>query len=592
MHRNLIRSVLLAATVAGLGACSEDSLIVGNPNQGNQDLVLGRPLDAENLLGTYYRRWHSGVYGSITDIEGMANQISLMNFSSLANNCQNNHTPFLGATFFNNAGNTCQSEQQRLYYAMSEVDRVVTTVMGRLERPDTAAGVLRLGIYGPSTPARDNRAKAFGEFLRGLARGYLALVYDSASVAAKELATLDPGPLRPYTEVMDSAYAALARAIVYANIVPVNLADSGQTFPLPATWIPSPTSFSRVEFIRLVQSYRARFRANVARTPAERQAANWALVIADAQAGFTANHQITASTTTGPFIGWRAQYAAFSTWHQMPPAIIGMADVSGSYATWIATPLGARGAGSNSLTLVTPDLRFPQGATRALQNADFGITSCDVSSTPCKRYFVNRAAGSDRNEGPGFGWSNYDFARFYSWVRRGSANSGQNGPTPIFMLAELRLLEAEGHYRLGAYALAGALVNQTRTAGMAGTPLVATGGGLPAITVFDATTPVPGAANCVPKVPVAPFLTSGTAIACGNLWEALKYEKRIETAYTHFIPWYLDGRGWGDLPQGTPTYWAVPFQDLLARGKGLADLYGTGPGNVAGSASGLSTYGW
>ena len=37
----------------------------------------------------------------------------------------------------------------------------------------------------------------------GIARGYLALVYDSASVAAKELPPLEPGPLRPYTEVMD-----------------------------------------------------------------------------------------------------------------------------------------------------------------------------------------------------------------------------------------------------------------------------------------------------------------------------------------------------------------------------------------------------
>ena len=167
-----------------------------------------------------------------------------------------------------------------------------------------------------------------------------------------------------------------------------------------------------------------------------------------------------------------------------------------------------------------------------------------------------------------------------------------SSPRPIFMKSELNLLEAEGHYRLGAYALAGALVNLSRTAGMVGG--VATGGGLPAITVFDATTAVPGGVvNCVPKVPRGlGSLLPSDQVGCGNLWEALKYEKRIETAYTHFIPWFLDGRGWGDLPQGTPTYWAVPFQDLLARGKGLADLYGTGPGNVAGSASGLSTYGW
>jgi hypothetical protein len=41
-------------------------------------------------------------------------------------------------------------------------------------------------------------------------------------------------------------------------------------------------------------------------------------------------------------------------------------------------------------------------------------------------------------------------------------------------------------------------------------------------------------------------------------------------------------------------YWAVPFQELQARGKAIADLYGTGPGtgNAPNSSAGKSTYGW
>jgi len=98
---------------------------------------------------------------------------------------------------------------------------------------------------------------------------------------------------------------------------------------------------------------------------------------------------------------------------------------------------------------------------------------------------------------------------------------------------EIDLLRAEGLYRAGDYAGAAAIVNKTRTKN-----------GLPAITAFDATSPVPGGAdNCVPKVPVAPY----NVVACGNLWDALKYEKRIETAYTYYSPWYLEGRGWGEL---------------------------------------------
>ena len=143
------------------------------------------------------------------------------------------------------------------------------------------------------------------------------------------------------------------------------------------------------------------------------------------------------------------------------------------------------------------------------------------------------------------------------------------------------MLLAEGLYRTGNLAGAAALVNVTRVKN-----------GLPAITDFGATAVVPGGARaCVPKVPVAPNFNT---VGCGTLWDALKYEKRIETAYTHYAPWYLDGRGWGELPIDTPLYWAVPFQDLQARGTAISDIYGTGPGagNAPNSTAGRSVYGW
>ena len=339
-----------------------------------------------------------------------------------------------------------------------------------------------------------------------------------------------------YQTVAESAYVALERAITYAN----SNAAGANGFPLPGTWLPSPTSFTAPEFVKLIKSYRARFRANVARTPAERAAANWDLIIADAQGGLTADHNIITSTTAGPTRSWRSQYETYGLWHQMPPAIIGMGDVSGSYAAWIALPVASRGAGNLAFTMVTPDLRFPQGATRAEQVADFKITTCQAAATPCKRYFVNRDGG-DQLAGAGFGWSNYDFVRFHSWRVAGDAGSGQNGSTLQFAKTEVDMLQAEGLYRKGRFAEAAALVNLTRVKN-----------GLPAITTFDGTSPVPGGANCVPRVP------SGSTTSCGNLMEAIKWEKRIETAFVAFIPWYLDSRGWGDLAEGTATFWAVP----------------------------------
>src|SRR5262245_11740265 len=562
MIRNLTRLAALVAAV-GLGAC-DNSLEVPNPNNPTTKSVLGTPLDAENLIGTYYKRWSTGVYGSTTNLEGMTSIMSLMNYSSLANNCQNSHYPFVGAGNPNTPGNVCNGEQFRLYSYMGEVNRVAANFIDQMNK----------GLSLQSQ-ARDNRDRAYAEFLNGMSLGYAALMHDSLAVIVPGMGPLDAGKLVSYKEGMDSAFASFDRAIALAQ-APASGPDG---FPLPPAWIPSPTSWTAAEFVKMIRSYRARLRANIARTPAERAAVDWSKVIDDAANGVSSDLLITTSTTAGPNNAWRQQYNSFDTWHQMPAFIIGMADTSGSYAAWIAQPISERGNGGAAFFMVTPDTRFPQGTTRSAQQADFAIASCNAASTACKRYFVNRASGGDRTDGPGWGWSNYDFVRFRSWNTNGDGTA-RNGNTPFMVKAELDMLQAEGLYRQNKFAEAAALVNITRTKN-----------GLPAITTFDATTPVPGGAKgCVPKVPVAPF----NVVACGTLWEALKYEKRIETAYTHYAPWYLDMRGWGDLPKDTPMYWAVPYQDLQARGTAISKLYGTGlgAGNAQGSTAGPSTYGW
>ena len=154
MRRKLIPYVALLAAF-GLGACNEQSLVVTNPNAGETQRVLGTPDDAEKLLGSYYKRWYAGLYGAQGDnppgtFEGMANIMSLQNYSSLANNCQNNRYPFTGASNSNLPGNVCSGEQSRPYFILSEVTRVASNFLTNVE------GGLNLG-----STARANRDKSF-----------------------------------------------------------------------------------------------------------------------------------------------------------------------------------------------------------------------------------------------------------------------------------------------------------------------------------------------------------------------------------------------------------------------------------------------
>jgi hypothetical protein len=561
MLRYLTRCGALAGLVV-LGACK---LEVTNPNQPETKRVLATPKDVESLLGAQYLRWHQALYQNTGNQALMTMVLSFEDFSSLANDGMGSVISLPRGAVDNSIGNTNGTNNSRVYNIESEVSRTASNILARFKDPAFTLG----------SQAQDVRAKAFGEFMRGLSLGYLALIYDSAAVVTADMSTQDPGKLAGYKTVMDSATAALQRAIDLAGTT----VTGSNGFPLPGTWIPGPTTMTPAEFVKLIRSYRARFRADVARTPAERAAVDWDAVIADAQNGITGDHFNTTNVTNGPFNGIVNQLYAYSTWHQMTPFVLGMADGSdGAYAAWIALPLDARGAGNTPFFMVSPDLRFPQGATRAAQQADFAISSCETALTVCKRYFVNRATGSDQLAGASWGWSNYDHARFRSWRVSGDGGTARNGNFPFFTKAELDMLQAEGLIRKGSYAAAGALVNITRVAR----------GGLPAITVFDATTPVPGGADCVPKVPVGPNYNT---VACGNLLEAMKYEKRIEEAYTHFAAWYLDERGWGDLAQNTALHWATPYQDLQARYSSAAAIYSTGGGNNPASAA-KGTYGW
>jgi hypothetical protein len=574
MRRILIPCVALIATF-GVGSCSDQQQAVTNPNSGETKRVEGTPDDAEKLLGSYYKRWHAALYAGPTatdpapppTLEGMANIMSWQNYSSLNNECQNSRYPLTGASNSNAPGNGCDGDQKNPYFVLNEVVRVSSGFLGNI-----ASGSLKM-----DSPARETRDKAFAEFLRGISLGYLSLIYDSSAVVTQDTKGDDPGKLVGYREVLDSSNAALQRAIDLTN----TNAAGANGFPLPAAWIPSPTSYTQAEFIKLIHSYRAMFNSDVARTPAERAAENWDNIIADAQAGITADMYHITSTTQGPNGGWRRIYDGGNTWHQMPPFIIGMADTSGAYDAWLKQGMNDRGAGNVSFTLATPDKRFPQGDTRAAQQADFRIQDCEVAGmNSCKRYFTNRPNGSDQFTGNGWGWSNYDFNRFHGWNTKGDNGSPRNGTLLFFPKTINDMILAEGYIRKGRFADAAALINITRVKN-----------GLPPITAFDATSPVPGGNACVPRVPVGP----NGPTKCGNIMEAMKWEKRMEGAFVQFASWYLNGRGWGDLAEGTPLFWAVPYEDLLSRGYTADKVYGAGPGagNAPNSAAAKSiSYGW
>ena len=532
---------LTAAAAVALTACGDDPLSVENLDAPDVERSYSTPDGIEAILRTSFAQILGATHGTTGALWVQSQVLSFESYGSVANFGMNIRAALPRIGVENQPGNQNQAEHIRDFAELSKRGRQVANGLRALDQLVAGAGSL-------GSPAQNARARAFGFFTLALANGELALMYDSVAVSTHLLTSDSIPELVGYAEGMETALAQLDSAIAVAN-APVT--GSGG-FPLDNTWLRTMDGeTTRAEFVQIARSLKARLRASVARTPAERAAVDWAAVVADAAAGITADVTLDLSSTLGWGVPWLSQMAESAGWHTMPLVIIGMADTSGAYRAWLGQPVGSR----QQFNIRTPDKRFPSDNLGAA-TAD-AVRAAQVANSPTSAailpdiYFRNRPPTED---GSGDAWANspYEYYRFRNYRAASST-----GPWIWMAKAEIDMLRAEGLLRAGPQqnvAGALALINASRTAnGLAAYPAGST---------LD--TPAPGGAACVPQVPVGP---SFTTTECGKPFEAMKWEKRIETAQTGYAQWFLDSRGWGDLAEGTSYMWPVPFQEMQARQK-------------------------
>jgi hypothetical protein len=374
------------------------------------------------------------------------------------------------------------------------------------------------------------QAHAFAKFAQGLNHGYAALMFDRAYVYSE---SVDPdtlefseveGLIRPYREVMDTSLAELNDALTLAN---------SATFTFPSS--PSNQWFlgvarNNADFARIIHSYIARFMAYVPRNPDERQDVDWQSVITHIDQGITSDFVVIGEVGFVESLykqrAARLRTTIPSDFMRVDQRLLGPADVTESFRNWWALPWSQR----NPFRMVgTPDRRIQGAATRPASCLPASIPAAD-----CGLYMGFHQA-TIFNVDRGTGQRSY-----YFFHRYGSGTSWQSGPMPLINVAEMDLIKAEALIRLNRAAEAIPLINKYRVPN----------GGLPEVDINGA----PGAApNCVPRK------LNGS---CGSLWDALRYEKRIETLGLEGGTAYYDGRAWNHLVENTPLHFPIPLRDL------------------------------
>jgi len=528
-------------------ACNSD-LLIDNLNNPDVGRVLARPTDVEATIANSYGQMHQSAFG-INAMQPSLLTMAFENASSLANFQMGPRGSIPRISITNTRGNAAEGENNQQFTRSARAARTAANGIVSLNKPNFTIG----------TPAADQRARAFAYLVMGAANGNVALVYDSLSVVTPEDDLGGTAELVGYAAGMAIALQQIDSAIAIAGRAP--------GFTLPLTWINGNAATS-AQLIQVANGWKARLRAGVARTPAERAAVNWDAVIAEAGAALPTDLLVTMSNAAGST--WTigdGQHYTYDTWTQASPMIIGMADSARGcapggdcYDGWLQTSLNSR----YRFLIKTADQRFPSGEARDDQRTSSGVG--DFPTPPrTNLYFRNRRPTDPA--GDAFSVSQYDFYRYQDW-----ANT-RNGPYPTMMRAEMDLLMAEGYIRKGDFASAMTKINVSRQAK----------GGLPALTGITSLTQAIGASgSCVPRVPQAPNFNTA---ACGTIFEAMKWEKRLETAYTQMGGWYIDSRGWGDLAEGTAVHFPVPFQEMDARAKPFYSLGGVGGPSSAAKGS-------
>jgi hypothetical protein len=494
-------------------------LTVTNQNEPDRDRATRQPAATETFIASSFRTWWRRA--GHDDYPSWA-------FATMANEITSGFADF---------GQLELSAEPRSAWNNSPVNARNQVTEGPWYDLYAAISAATDGVYAIdhglliTDSATTDRARAFGKFMQGVSHGYLGLYFDSAFVVDEhlDLDTITVPKLHPHDVVITEAIKQLDSAIAIAN-------RRSFTFPADNFMFTSMTS---AQFARLANSFVARLMVYAARTPAERAAIDWNAVIARVDAGITSDFAPIAQ----PDILWddwkrlvaRVRTATRPSDFGRPSYwLIGPADSTNGFVNWVATPVANRVA----FQLRTRDRRI-QGTTGPASPGSY--------------------AGFNQNNIFAASRGTYRFS-WYFFRRYGTTDTWTNGPQPAMLVSEMNLLKAEGLMRTGNAAAAVPLINLTRQAN----------GQLPAVTV-DGPPVEPG---CVPRK------LNGN---CGSLWDALRYEKRIEGLGVSGVISFFDARGWGTLPEFTILQLPVPGAELGVLQRPLY-TYG-GPGGTSSAAA-------
>jgi hypothetical protein len=554
----LIRNGVLAVMLSlGTTACLDLTVV----NQNNPDIqrALRDPVDVEQVIVSAFNIGYNGtdasdvvqVYPALADETTATSTTRSFHWASeprqpLDNDPNGNQVWIPRSTW--DAYASCVANTND---GLKPIEGVNPDFTPRAEGP---MRIVTPNAAGDSVNDNTDRAFVFAKMMQGWCLGFLAIPHDQVATATEDtiipsgfddLQEWEATHLKDYKANLAMAIASLEEGIARAT--------TGAPFILPVTWI-NGQQYNNQQLAQLMHTMIARFLVLTPRTPAERAAVDWQKVLFHTERGLTYDFgpvMLSGTITSGSYI---ANFVSTGNGELRADNLyIGPADQSGRFQAWLA----AADDQKMPFMVITPDRRVsgvPTSAcTAALQASSpiGGNTAC----SPTGAYFRNRNSTSIYTVARGVKYQAYH--GFYR--RANSAYGGFNSSTGQHVIAnadENRLLRAEALLRTNQVQAAIDLINVSRTRGVriANTTIATNLPAIPATT--SATTRLPLVNNtCVPR------RKDGT---CGDVWDALIWERKMETMGFDPLLYWSYARGVAGLLQpGTLVQMPVPGRYLV-----------------------------
>jgi hypothetical protein len=498
--RSTARAFALAIVGVLVASCQE--LQLTNPNEPDRGHVTSRPEGVEALISSGFSGWWQWVHQNEPTwaLSTMADEFTGAFTDFAMHHSSQEPRPAWNNNPTFNEGDTSEDPWDGLHRVISNLN--------------DALAAMNRGVV----PADSARARAVARFVQGLSYGVLAVYYDSAFIVNETVnvdsITLEaPPPLFPYWDVRDTAIARLEEALSIAQL-------NTFTIPGPPGWFRTP--MTNTDLARLANSWIARFLVSTPRDRAARDTVPWARVLGHAeqgiQAAFTPEAEPNVFDNGFAFRAARQRTTTPGDFARIDNWLVGPADSTNAFIGWVNTAVQNR----ERITIRTKDRRIHAAS----------------GSTVAGKYFGHHTASVwDPSRGT------YHRSRYY-FLRFGRGTSWEEGPQLAMTVTEMDLIRAEALIRLNRAVEAVPLINATRVIN----------GELPPVTV-DGPPDEPG---CVPRK----YMPGPTQGQCGSLWDALRYEKRIEIAGVDPTVAFADARGWQTLVQNTYIQLPVPGSEL------------------------------